>query len=76
MTKTIFAIALAAVATVGAANASTQLVDNAQNLLDQYGFEVDAGELSTAAVVELKFIDGVSNDSVAETKARIAAALK
>ena len=75
MTKTIFAIALATVATVGAASASTPLVNDAQNLLDEYGFDVDAGTLSTAELAGLHFIDDVEESSDAEVKAKIASVI-
>ena len=76
MTKTIFAIALAAVATAGAASAATpSLVNGAQNLLNEYGFNVDASDLTDSEIVGLHFVDASEDQAPAEVKARIAAVI-
>jgi len=79
MTKTVLAATVAAFALVGAASAATEptasLVANAQNLLDAYGFNVDASTLSGTEVVGLFFIDDLSNSTNGEISARISSVI-
>ncbi|MEO1537773.1 MAG: hypothetical protein AAFR73_08575 [Pseudomonadota bacterium] len=77
MTKTI-AIALVAIAGfAGAASAgSTTLVANAQNILDDYGFSVNAEDLSRAQLAEFHFIDDSADVTDASVRAQVRSILR
>ena len=74
MKKVIFSAAVAAIVSAGAAIAATpsnQLVIGAQNKLDTYGFNVDAGSLTESQLAGIHFVDDTSDASNVDVRSRI-----
>ena len=79
--KTVLYTALvAAVLTAGAASAMTepsnQLVAQAQNKLDAYGFNVDAATLTGNQLAGIHFVDSEGDSAVSAVRSQIESVLK